>query len=57
MRFHRSNVNVIKDIKAVVKSQTVIILTNVNLELMIAVILAMLIVKERFYRGRIMTHP
>ena len=57
MRFHRSNVNVIKDIKAVVKSQTVIILTNVNLELMIVVILAMLIVKERFYRGRIMTHP
>lgn len=39
-----------------VKSQTVIILTNVNLELMIVVILAMLIVKERFYRGRIMTH-
>ena len=48
MPFPRSNVNVLSDIKAVVKSLTVIILTNVNLELMIVVILEMLIVKEVF---------
>ena len=56
MLFHRSNVNVISDIKAVVRSQTVTILTNVNLVLMIVVILAMLTVKECFYRGTEMTH-
>ena len=56
MLFHRSNVNVISDIKAVVRSQTVTILTNVNLVLMIVVILAMLTAKDCFYRGTVMTH-